>query len=163
MKANVYSLDGEVIEKVKLPEIFEEHLRPDLIKRAVLSIQTARIQPWGPNKMAGKRTTAVSRGAGYGIAMVPRIKTPPERAAFVPQAVGGRKAHPPKPEKIYHERINRKERRLALRSAIAATANKELVKQRGHRIDNVPEIPLIVEDKLSTLKKLGKLEKYLRN
>ncbi|MCQ8905311.1 MAG: 50S ribosomal protein L4, partial [Methanothermobacter sp.] len=91
MKIKVYSLEGEAIDEMELPEIFNEEFRPDVIKRAVLSAQTARVQPWGPDPMAGKRTSAQSYGAGRGVAMVPRIKNG-SRAAFVPQAVGGRRA-----------------------------------------------------------------------
>ena len=53
-KIKVYSLEGEVIDEIKLPEIFNEEYRPDIIKRAVISSQTARIQPWGTDPMAGK-------------------------------------------------------------------------------------------------------------
>ena len=151
MKFNVYSLEGEVKEEIESPEIFEEVYRPDLIKRAVISAQTARVQPWGADPMAGKRTSATSLGSGRGIAMVPRIKNG-SKAAFIPMATGGRKAHPPRPEKNYHEKINIKERRFAIRSAVAATTNEELVKGRGHKTENVPQFPLVVDDELATIK-----------
>lgn len=150
-KVNVYSLSGEVTEQIELPEIFEETYRPDVIKRAVISSQTARIQPWGSDPMAGKRTTAESFGSGRGVAMVPRVKGS-SKAAFVPQSIGGRKAHPPRVNTNYHERVNKKERILAIRSAIAATANKDLVEKRGHKIANLEQIPFIVEDDLETVK-----------
>ena len=152
-KVNVYSLKGDITEEIELPEIFEETYRPDVIKRAVISIQTARIQPWGANPMAGKRTTAKSMGSGRGAAMVPRINGS-SKAAFVPQAIGGRKAHPPRVNTIYHEKINRKERILAIRSAIAATADKDLVSQRGHQISELDQIPFVVDDELETIKRL---------
>ena len=161
MKIKVYSLEGEAIDEMELPEIFNEEFRPDVIKRAVLSAQTARVQPWGPDPMAGKRTSAQSYGAGRGVAMVPRIKNG-SRAAFVPQAVGGRRAHPPRPQKNYHERINRKERRLAIRSAVAATARKDLVEARGHRIENVPQLPLVVDDELSMIKRTADTRELFR-
>jgi len=161
MKIKVYSLEGEAIDEMELPEIFNEEFRPDVIKRAVLSAQTARVQPWGPDPMAGKRTSAKSYGAGRGVAMVPRIKNG-SRAAFVPQAVGGRRAHPPRPQKNYHERINRKERRLAIRSAVAATARKDLVEARGHRIENVPQLPLVVDDELSMIKRTADTREVFR-
>jgi large subunit ribosomal protein L4e len=161
MKIKVYSLEGEAIDEMELPEIFNEEFRPDVIKRAVLSAQTARVQPWGPDPMAGKRTSAQSYGAGRGVAMVPRIKNG-SRAAFVPQAVGGRRAHPPRPQKNYHERINRKERRLAIRSAVAATARKDLVEARGHRIENVPQLPLVVDDELSMIKRTADTREVFR-
>ncbi|MBE6493850.1 MAG: 50S ribosomal protein L4 [Methanosphaera stadtmanae] len=150
-KINVYSLNGDIAEEIELPEIFEEVYRPDVIKRAVISSQTARIQPWGTDPMAGKRTTAESFGSGRGAAMVPRVKGS-SRGAFVPQTVGGRRAHPPRVNKIYHEKINRKERILAIRSAIAATANKDLVEERGHEVSNLEQIPFVVSDDLETVK-----------
>ena len=150
-KINVFSLKGDITEEIELPEIFEEAYRPDVIKRAVISIQTARIQPWGANPMAGKRTTAKSMGSGRGAAMVPRISGS-SKAAFVPQAIGGRKAHPPRVNTIYHEKINKKERTLAIRSAIAATANKELVANRGHEVSNLEQVPFVVSDELETVK-----------
>ncbi|MEM4196481.1 MAG: 50S ribosomal protein L4, partial [Methanothermobacter sp.] len=39
MKIKVYSLEGEAIDEMELPEIFNEEFRPDVIKRAVLSAQ----------------------------------------------------------------------------------------------------------------------------
>ncbi|AXV38269.1 MAG: 50S ribosomal protein L4 [Methanobacteriaceae archaeon] len=156
-KFKVYSLEGEVVDEIDLPEIFSEQFRPDLIKRAVISSQTARIQPWGSNPMAGKRNTAESFGAGRGVAMVRRIKgsrhPAASKAAFAPQTVGGRRAHPPRPEKVLHEKINRKERRFAIRSAIAATTDQSLVENRGHEIENVPQLPIIVDDELIKVKK----------
>ncbi|MGB7970240.1 MAG: 50S ribosomal protein L4 [Methanobacterium sp.] len=156
-KIKVYSLEGEVVEEIELPEIFMEVFRPDLIKRAVISSQTARIQAWGTDPKAGKRTTAKSFGSGRGAAMVPRVKgsrhPAGSKAAFIPQATGGRKAHPPKTERIIHEKINRKERRLAIRSAVAATANREMVENRGHKIANIDQIPFVVGDELEAIKR----------
>ena len=152
-KVKVYSLEGEVTEEIELPKIFQEDFRPDLIKRAVISAQTARLQPYGTNPMAGKRTTAESYGSGRGVAKVPRVKGSGSRAAFVPHAVGGRRAHPPRPTKKYHEKINKKERRFAIRSALAATTNQEIVEKRGHKIENIPQIPIVVDDELSKVKK----------
>ncbi|MGQ9720256.1 MAG: 50S ribosomal protein L4 [Candidatus Jordarchaeum sp.] len=154
-KVNIYGLDGEPLRSIKLPEIFDTPYRPDLIKRAVLSSRAARIQPYGVNKNAGMRTTAESRGPGMGIARVPRVKgsrySAAMRGALAPMTVGGRRAHPPKPEKKYAEKINKKERRMAICSAIAATAQPELVKQRGHKIENLPEMPLIVSDEFQSI------------
>ncbi|MDD1774925.1 MAG: 50S ribosomal protein L4 [Methanobacterium sp.] len=165
-KIKVYSLEGETVDEIELPSIFTEEFRPDLIKRAVISSQTARIQPWGTDPMAGKRTTAKSYGAGRGAAMVPRVKgsrhPAGSKGAFVPQAVGGRRAHPPRSARIIHEKINKKEKRLAIRSAVAATANQELVEARGHRTENVPQIPLVVDDDLSKVKKTSETREILK-
>jgi large subunit ribosomal protein L4e len=80
----------------------------------------------------------------------------------VPHAVSGRRAHPPKAEKDQGKTINRKERQLATRSAIAATADAERVAERGHEFDADLELPLVVSDEFEDLVKtqevLGLLE-----
>lgn len=146
-----------------MPALFETPLRPDVIKRAVLSIQSSRLQPQGRDPMAGKRTSAESRGTGMAIARVPRQKGGGGKAAFAPGTVGGRQAHPPRAEAKIVKAIPKKEKRLALLSAIAATASKEVVASRGHKIDSVPQIPLVVVDSLSELTKAKDVEAALAN
>jgi large subunit ribosomal protein L4e len=149
--AEVFDLQGKTIGKIDLPLVFSTPIRPDVIKRAVLAIQSGRIQPQGRDPMAGKRTTAKSRGTGMGIARIPRIKGGSGRAALAPSTVGGRQPHPPKAEKKIVKNIPKKEAKLALTSAIAATAQKEIVAKRGHAIEKVAQIPLIVDDAIENL------------
>lgn len=162
MKVNVYSKEGEVTGDIELPTIFNEEYRPDLIKRAVISSQTARIQPWGNDPHAGKRTTAESWGSGRGAAMVPRIKNG-SRTAFIPLAVGGRQAHPVRSEKNHHEKINIKERRFAIRSAVAATTNKELIEKRGHKTGDIEQFPIVVEDDICSVKTTKETREIFKN
>ncbi len=151
--AKIFDLQGKPIGKTPLPAIFKTSLRPDVIKRAVLAIQSSRLQPQGRDPMAGKRTSAESRGTGLGIARIPRVKGGGGRAAFAPSTVGGRQPHPPRSEKKIIKRISKKEARLALFSAIAASATKANVASRGHVIEDIPEIPLIVADSIEELTK----------
>jgi len=157
---SVFDLKGNVVGEVELPEIFSAPVRPDLIRRAVLALLTSRLQPKGTDPLAGLRTTAESWGVGYGIARVPRIKGG-TRAARVPQAVKGRRAHPPKVEKKIREFINEKEKRLATISALAATSIPELVLARGHRIEHVKQIPTVVIDELESLTRTSDLRQVL--
>ncbi|MGD8544735.1 MAG: 50S ribosomal protein L4 [Candidatus Bathyarchaeota archaeon] len=159
----VFDLTGKPIGKIELPWIFETPLRPDVIKRAVLAMQSRRFQPQGRDPLAGKRTTAESRGVGLGISRIPRIKGAGQRAALAPGTVGGRASHPPVSQKKIVKRIPKKERHLALLSAIAATASKEVVASRGHRIADVPQIPLLVTDHLEELTKTEQVEEALIN
>jgi ribosomal protein L4 len=131
MKATVRDLDGDDAGEVDLPEAFETAIRPDLIKRAVLAAQANRKQDYGADEYAGMRTPAESFGSGRGMAHVPREGG---QARRVPQPVGGRTAHPPKAEKDRTESINDKERKAAVSSAIAATADADLVAERGERL-----------------------------
>jgi large subunit ribosomal protein L4e len=154
MKAQIKTLDGGVTKSIDLPEIFSEEYRPDLIKKAVMALQSTRRQPHGTHPFAGIRSSAVGWGSGRGSSHVPRIKNG-SRAAKVPQAKGGREAHPPKVEKILIKEINLKEKQKAFRSAVAASVNEELVKGRGHTFEG--EVPVIFEDKFETLGRTAEL------
>lgn len=148
MKLAVLNQSKTETRKMELPVQFSEPIRKDLIKRAVLAIRANTRQPYGADPMAGKRASAeISRrrkdyrGAyGIGISRVPR-KIMSRRGtrmnwvgAFAPGTVKGRRAHPPKAEKLWGQKINTKERRKAIRSALGACMVKELVEQRGHRL-----------------------------
>ena len=163
----VYGLDGKAVGRVKIPEVFRTPIRPDVIKRAVLAIQTHRLQPQGRDLMAGKRTSAESWGARRGVSRVPRVKgsryPKAGQGAFAPMTVGGRAAHPPRVEKVIRKEINKKERRLAIRSAIAATAVKELVAARGHVVDEVKNFPLVVDDALEELERTRDVREVFKN
>ena len=150
MQATVRDLNGEDAGTVDLPEVFETAYRPDLIKRAVLAAQANRKQAYGADPYAGLRTPAESFGSGRGMAHVPRENG---QGARVPQTVGGRKAHPPKAEKDQGKGINDKERKLAIRSAIAATTDAERVAERGHAFDSDLDLPLVVSDDFEDLVK----------
>ena len=151
--SKIFDLEGKEVGKVRIPAIFKTSLRPDVIKRAVVAIQSHRFQQQGRNVFAGKRTTAESRGVGLGISRIPRVKGSGQRGAFAPSTVGGRATHPPVVEKKIDKKIPRKEMRLALRSAVAATGSKETVASRGHVVDDVPDFPLVVMDEIQLLKK----------
>jgi large subunit ribosomal protein L4e len=163
ISAKVYDLNGKEVSTLNLPQIFNTPLRPDVIKRAVVTIQSHRYQPQGRDPMAGKRTTAESRHAGLGISRVPRMKERGQRAAFAPGTVGGRSAHPPTVEKKIRKRIPKKEMRLALRSAIAATGSKETVASRGHMVEEVPDFPMVVVDEIQGMNRTKDVEDALIN
>ncbi len=157
-QTQIFDLQGKATGKVDLPKVFDTPLRPDVIKRAVLAIQSSRLQPQGRDPMAGKKTTAESRGTGSATARVPRVKGGSGRAAFAPSTVKGRQPHPPRAEKIILKEIPKKEAKLALTSAIAATAQKETIAARGHKIEGVVSLPLIVEDAIEGLTKVKEVE-----
>lgn len=161
MKVQILDLINNEIGKKELPQQFNEPIRCDLIKRAVLAIQSNKRQPYGAKFEAGQRAVAkLSRrrrdykgSYGIGISRVPRkiLSGKGSRwnwvGAVAPGTVGGRRAHPPKPSKDWSKKINEKENRKAIRSALAAVMNKELVK-------NVPEnYPFVIETKFESLKK----------
>ena len=162
MKVPVLSLKNEKVDEVDMPKVFETPVRYDVIKRAVISLQSTRFQPQGRDPMAGKRTTAESMGTGRGISRVPRMKGG-RRAAFGVSTVGGHQAFPPRSEKVTVKRINKKERRLAIRSGIAATAVKESVVRRGHKVADDKQLPLVIDDDLETLTKTKEVVDLFRS
>ncbi|MBS3170285.1 50S ribosomal protein L4 [Candidatus Woesearchaeota archaeon] len=171
MKAAIIGMDGKKGKEMNLPVQFAEEFRPDIIKKAVLVQQSHNVQPYGVKPTAGlkqtfwvsKRRKAYKTTYGKGQSRTPR-KVLSRRGlnmyfvgAFAPNTVGGRTAHPPRAEKIFAIKINIKERRKALRSAIAATMNKILVKKRGHLAES-----MIIENKIEDLKKAKEVYDLLK-
>lgn len=163
---DVYDIEGKSLGKVQLPQFFETPIRSDLIRRAVVALQSHTFQPQGRDPMAGKRTTAKSMGVGYGMARIPRVKGDryprANTAAFAPGTVKGILTFPPLATRRLRKEINKKELRLAMLSALAATSSKELIKARGHRIADDREFPLVVSDDLERINKSSDAEKILK-
>jgi len=180
MKVPVYDLEGKVAKEIELPDQFKEQVRKDLIRRVFLAIMSHKRVPYGPNPLAGfdvawtsKRRRDYRSSYGRGISRIPR-KILTRRGnqfywvgAVVPNAVGGRRAHPPKVQKKYYELVNKKERRKAIRAAIAATMLEYFVKKRGHKGESkvlVKEFEDIqkTKDFVNLLEKLGLNEELER-
>lgn len=159
-KVNIYNIDGSSSEKIDLPKIFDTPFRPDIIKKSFNVLHSNKRQTYGAYPLAGARHAVASIGKGRGMSRVPRL-TQGRNAAFAPCNVGGRRAHPPKVERNWKEKINRKENLLAKNSAIAATANKEIVVKRGHKFNEKLTLPVIVDDKFEKIKKTKDVIKAL--
>ena len=160
----ILDIEGKSAGEIPLPEIFGTQLRLDLIRKASLAEQSHRFQPQGRNLMAGKRTTAESFGVGRGISRVPRVGGHGPlsgTAAFAPGTMGGRSAFPPVTSKTLVKAINRKERQLALRSAIAASASDEIVRKRGHKFLDERKLPIFVTDEVEKLSKSSEARQFL--
>ena len=170
----VYSLKGAEKGSLTLGRRLSSPVRQDLIKRAVLSEQASKRQPYGTDPEAGMRSSAEYRGRrgirhsmmNREMARMKRItstRTLYMRARVVPQAVKGRKAHPPKAEKVWERKVNKKERLAALLSAAGATLNREWVERRGYDLRYVKHVPLVVEDKLQEVDTLNDVKQILDN
>ena len=166
-KISVMGLKKKKKAKLESPKVFTLFPRKHLIQRAVSAAESAEKQPQGRDPLAGKKNNAESWGTGHAMSRVPRIKGsgfPTARnAGFIPGVVGGRVAHPPRSEKRTVKKINKKERELALLNAISATAKRDLVEKRGHKIGQVVSFPLVLDDKVQTLKKTSQVIDVLSN
>jgi large subunit ribosomal protein L4e len=171
---NLYNSSGKSEGKVELPAVFKTEFRPDLIQRAVVSIQSKRRQPYGTDPYAGLRTSAdyfANRKHSFrmtinkGQSRLPREKPGGGglgKVRRVPHSVKGRIAHGPQ-NKDYTRNINKKEYQKALNSAIAATASKQLVEKRGHKVGRIAELPLVIDDSFQSFKKTKDVLKTLES
>ncbi len=172
MQASVYNLEGKEASKIALPVQFAEPFRIDLVRRALLSEQSATRQPQAHSLMAGLDTTAVYVGAygtyrtgrHMGIAIRPRQKLAGGAMGDVrriPSSTKGKRAHPHKIEKKIREEINIKEYRKAIASAIGGTASAEELKGRL----SVPKIsvPIVIDDSIEKIAKTKELVRILKN
>jgi len=171
MKTNVYSIDGKTLRQMDLPAVFESQKREDLVKRAVLSEESELYQPKGNYRLAGLETSARYRGRkedfgtvkNKGIPHLPHEVLPKGqlgKVKRVPHAVKGRRAHPPKPQKIIVERMNKKEHLLALASALSFTADKETVCKRAHTAIGT-SFPIVMDASFERLSKAKDVQKVL--
>lgn len=169
MKAKILDINGKEKGKFDLPSCFSQEIRKDIIAK-VLEVKKTK-QPYAPSLVAGKQHSASGKlkhrrhvwksQYGRGMSRVPR-KVMTRRGSqfvFVGAEVsamrGGRRAHPPKIlSMINTKKINKKELKIALCSAISATANEKEVIEKYRRLKNkkIKELPLIVESKIISLK-----------
>eukprot|EP00003_Mantamonas_plastica_P018817 TRINITY_DN306_c2_g1_i1.p1 TRINITY_DN306_c2_g1~~TRINITY_DN306_c2_g1_i1.p1 ORF type:complete len:412 (-),score=139.05 TRINITY_DN306_c2_g1_i1:140-1258(-) len=122
-------------------------------------------QAYGISLEAAHQGTGLSWGTGRAVSRVPRVKGGGTRrtgqATQVNQARGGRMYTPNRTWRKWHRRVNQNQRRYAVVSAIAATAVPALVMARGHNIESVPEIPLVVSDDVQNFTKTKEAVKQL--
>ncbi|RNJ80374.1 MAG: 50S ribosomal protein L4 [Nitrosopumilus sp. B06] len=162
-----YALDGSRDGDVELPPIFETPFRRDLIHKAFVNLTSHGFQPQGRKPTAGTDVVADSNDppTGQGVSRVARMKGGgggrQGQGGEVASTRGGRQAHPPIVEKVIHKKLNKKENKLALCSAIAATASKYLTESRGHKTAEIESFPIIVSNDIESVSKTAEMTKIL--
>ncbi len=166
-KINVYNLEGKEKGFIDKPRIFNIKPRLDIIQIANVVSQSKNKQIQGRDKRAGLRNTAEGWGTGHGVSRAPRIKgggfITSRQVGRVPFAKGGRRTHPIKTEKKIKKKINKKTNKISIIHAISASGDKFLVKKRGYNVENIPTIPLVVDDKIQTIRKTARIYLILCN
>ncbi len=160
-RVHVVDLEGKPGSTVTLPLAFSQPVRPDLIQRAVVAAQSHRRQPYGTSPTGGLRHSVEWSGKGRGVARTPRLMDS-MTGAQAPNTVGGRQAHPPKVERIWAKKINRKERQLAFRSALAATREAKLAAARGHTVPKGMHLPVVLVDPVEQIRTAAEARKLLQ-
>ncbi len=164
--AQIFSITGSKQEEIDLPTVFSTPLRSDLLHKAFVNLESHKFQTQGRYPLAGMNVVAESNSppTGHHQARVARMHGGGGgrmgQGGGVAMVRGGRQAHPPSAEKVTYKILNKKENKLALCSAIAATASASLIKSRGHKIDKLESFPIIVSDDIESVSKSKDLAKF---
>ncbi len=180
MKAKILDINGKKVKDIELPKCFNVNIRDDIVSKV---LETKKLkQPYAPNVAAGKQHSASGKirhrrrkwrtSYGYGISRIPRkiLSTKGSRfnwiGAEISSTRGGRRSHPPKIlSMIKRKKINKKEEKLALCSALTATTKPEIIKKKYSTLQNkeIKNIPIIIDikDKVKTKQLTNVLRKIL--
>ena len=154
---SVFSLSGDKTGETTLPAVMTAPLRPDIVQFVHTNMNKNKRQAYAVSIRAGKQVSASSWGTGRAVARIPRVggggTSRSGQGAFGNMCRGGRMFAPTKTWRKWHKKININQKRYAVASALAASAVPALVMARGHVIDEVPEVPLVVETAVEATKK----------
>ncbi len=173
MKVPVLNFENKKVKQIELPACFNAVIRPDIIHKVFWASQKPQL--YGSYILAGKQVSASGKQShrrhkyktlyGHGISRVPRkvMTRRGERfywiGAFAPGTVKGRAAHPPKPIKRARK-INKKEKQIALKSAITATSSRKILEEKYKKFKVKIDLPIVVES--SVIEKSAKeISKFL--
>jgi len=135
---------------VVLPHVLVSPIRTDVVIDVHTKMRKNHRQPFAVSAMAGAQTSAQSWGTGRAVSRIPRVAGGGThrsgQGAFGNMCRGGRMFSPTKVWRRWHVRISKGQRRFATCSALAATACAPLLMARGHRIEHIPEVPLVIAD-----------------
>jgi len=151
---------------VALPAVFRAPIRPDVVNFVHDQIAKNTRQAYCVNKDAGHQTSAESWGTGRAVARIPRVRGGGThrsgQGAFGNMCRGGRMFAPTKTWRNWHRKINVNQKRYAICSAIAATSSPAIVMSKGHMIQEIPEVPLVVSDKTQEMTKTKEAVLFLK-
>jgi large subunit ribosomal protein L4e len=149
--------DASSKNQVPMPDVFQAPLRADQVDFVhKLMLKNTR-QAYAVSENAGYQTAAESWGTGRAVARIPRVPGGGThragQGAFGNMCRGGSMFCPTKIWRRWHRKINITQKRHAVSATLASSAVGPLVMARGHRIEDVPELPLVVDDSLEKMTK----------
>ncbi|PIA56530.1 hypothetical protein AQUCO_00700700v1 [Aquilegia coerulea] len=167
---SIQSLEGDMqtdgSASISLPDVFKVAIRPDIVNEVHSLMSKNSRQPYAVSRRAGHQTSAESWGTGRAVSRIPRVPGGGThragQGAFGNMCRGGRMFAPTKIWRRWHRKININQKRYAVASALAASAVPSLVLARGHKIEQVPEIPLVVADSAEGVEKTSAAIKVLK-
>ncbi|CAG8558812.1 17344_t:CDS:2, partial [Funneliformis caledonium] len=155
---NIYSESGDnCIGTHVLPAVFKAPIRPDIVRVVHMNISKSNRQPYSVSSKAGHQTSAESWGTGRAVARIPRVSGGGThragQGAFGNMCRGGRMFAPTKIWRKWHVKTNLNQKRFAIASALASSSIPSLVMARGHRVEEIREVPLVIGNGIESLAK----------
>jgi large subunit ribosomal protein L4e len=166
--ARVFSVNepNKVVAEIPLPQVFTAPIRDDIVHFVFYNLNKNRRQAYAVDPEAGMLYNAESWGTGRAVARIPRVGGSGThrsgQGAFGNMCRGGRMFNPTTTWRRWHRKVNLTQRRHAVASAIAASGVPSLVMARGHKVNNLAEIPMIV-DGFSGISKTQQMVDKLNN
>ena len=146
MKTKLLDKTGKMKKEIELPKNFAVSVREDILQKVFEAQKGMYKQPYGTMYGAGAGYSASGLiqhrrhvwkgGYGKGISRVPRKIMSRHGASFnwigatVTSARGGRASHPPKPQKDFFKKVNKKELQIAFNSGLAGTVNEKYIEKK---------------------------------
>jgi len=150
-----------------MPDVFTAPIRPDIVGFVHTNMRKNARQAYSVKDMAGMQHSAHSWGTGRAVSRIPRVSgggtSRAGQAAFGNMCRKGRMFAPTKTWRKWHRKINTNQKRYAVASALAASALPALVMARGHKIDQVAEVPCVVSNDTQGLQKTKQAIKALED
>jgi large subunit ribosomal protein L4e len=151
----VQNADGK--KQLVMPAVLLAPIRPDIVNFVHTQMAKNKRQAYGIDATVGHNHSAHSWGTGRAVSRIPRVSgggtSRAGQAAFGNMCRKGRMYNPHRTWRKWHRKINTNQKRYAVASALAASALPSLVMARGHKIDNVPEVPLVLDSAVEKLQK----------
>jgi len=146
---SVYTKEAKITEQIAMPAVFTAPIRDDTVQFVHHNMAKNRRQAHGVARNQGHQHSAESWGTGRAVARIPRIGGSGThrsgQAAFGNMCRKGRMFAPLRVWRKWHRKINTNQKRHAVASAVAASACAPLVLARGHDVNDVPELPLVLD------------------
>lgn len=153
--------------KVVLPAVFSTGIRTDIVNFVHTNISKNRRQGHAVNYRAGMKHSAESWGTGRAVSRIPRVggsgTSRSGQGAFGNMCRKGRMFAPIRIWRKWHRKSNLKQKKFALATAVAASAILPLVQARGHRLDRVPELPLVIDNSVETIERTKEAVRFLKD
>ncbi|KAI8903291.1 ribosomal protein L4 domain-containing protein [Gorgonomyces haynaldii] len=163
----VFTENGAQKSTLALPQVFSAPIRSDIVQFVHTAVNKNKRQAYAVNVEAGHQTSAISWGTGRAVARIPRVGGSGThrsgQAAFGNMCRGGRMFAPTKVYRKWHVKVNQNQKRYATASAVAASALPALVMARGHKIDEIEEVPLVISDEIESYTKTKAAIAFLKS